>query len=54
VAPLELIRDFAPELTIRQLVEILGARADALDDLWDDWGRLRPMLLTEATAVTQP
>ena len=31
-----------------------AARADALDDLWDDWGRLRPMLLTEATAVTQP
>jgi hypothetical protein len=54
VAPLELIREFAPELTIRQLVEILGARADALDDLWDDWGRLRPMLMTEATAVTQP
>jgi hypothetical protein len=53
VAPLELIREFAPDLTIRQLVEILGARADALDDLWDDWGRLRPLLLTEATAVTQ-
>ena len=54
VAPLELIRESAPELTIRQLVEILGSRADALDDLWDDWGRLRPMLLTEATAVTHP
>jgi hypothetical protein len=53
-APLELIRESAPELTIRQLVEILGTRADALDDLWDDWGRLRPMLLTEVTAVTQP
>jgi hypothetical protein len=53
VAPLELILDSAPDLTIRQLVEILGARADALDDLWDDWGRLRPLLLTEATAVTQ-
>jgi hypothetical protein len=53
VAPLELIRAWAPELTIRQLVEILGPRADALDDLWDDWGRLRPLLLTEATAITQ-
>jgi hypothetical protein len=51
LSPLELVRDLAPELTIRELVEVLGRRADALDDLWDDWGRLRPLLLTEASAV---
>ena len=51
-APLELIRASAPELTIRQLVEILGPRADGFDDLWDDWGRVRPLLLTEASAAS--
>jgi hypothetical protein len=54
LSPLELVRDLAPELTIRELVEVLGRRADALDDLWDDWGRLRPLLLTEASAVLNP
>jgi hypothetical protein len=53
-SPLELVRESAPELTITQLIGVLGPRADALDDLWDDWGRLRPLLLTEASALMAP
>jgi len=26
-------------------VSLLGRRADALTDLWNDWGTVRPLLL---------
>jgi hypothetical protein len=32
-------------LTLSELVELLGHRADDLADLWNAWGRLRPLLL---------
>ncbi len=35
----------AAGLTLSELVEALGHRADELADLWNAWGRVRPLLL---------
>jgi hypothetical protein len=35
----------AAGLTLGELVTLLGRRADALTDLWNDWGSVRPVLL---------
>jgi hypothetical protein len=36
----------APALTLGEVVRILGRRAEQLADLWNDWPRVRPLLLT--------
>lgn len=36
----------APDLELHQVVACLGPRAAPLSELWDMWGRLRPLLLT--------
>jgi hypothetical protein len=51
VSPLECLSALAPDLTLAQLFELLGPRADSLGALWDDWGRLRPLLLSPADAL---
>jgi hypothetical protein len=38
----------APDLALEQLVALLGARATRLGELWDIWGRLRPLLIRAA------
>lgn len=35
----------AGSLTLGEVVALLDRRADALTDVWNDWGRLRPLLL---------
>lgn len=35
----------AGSLTLGEIVALLDRRADALTDVWNDWGRLRPLLL---------
>ena len=35
----------AEGLTLGELLSLLGRRADALIDLWNAWGRVRPLLL---------
>ena len=35
----------APELTLAQMVSLLGPRSGRLAELWDMWGRLRPLLM---------
>jgi hypothetical protein len=30
------------------MVEMLGRRADGLVELWNQWGRIRPLLLEDA------
>jgi hypothetical protein len=45
VAADEYIAGAAGGLTLGELVDLLGRRADALADLWNNWGRLRPLLL---------
>ena len=36
----------APGLTLGELVRVLGRRAEPLADLWNDWPRCRPLLLS--------
>lgn len=38
----------AGDLSLAELVALLGRRADALADLWNEWGRIRPLLLEGA------
>jgi hypothetical protein len=35
----------APDLSLGRLIEVLGPRASRLGELWDMWGRLRPLLV---------
>jgi hypothetical protein len=41
----EWLASAAPELALGRLIDILGPRASRLGELWDMWGRLRPLLL---------
>jgi hypothetical protein len=36
----------APDLDLQQVMACLGQRGARLSELWDMWGRLRPLLLT--------
>jgi hypothetical protein len=45
VAADEYLAEAAGGLTLGELVSMLGRRADALTDVWNDWARLRPLLL---------
>ena len=38
----------AGDLTLGEMVTMLGRRADALAELWNQWGTIRPLLLQEA------
>lgn len=38
----------AGDLTLGEMVSMLGRRADGLAELWNHWGRIRPLLLDEA------
>jgi hypothetical protein len=35
----------APDLALSQIVEMLGPASGRLSELWDIWGRLRPLLM---------
>jgi hypothetical protein len=48
VAADEYLADVAGNLTLAEMVEMLGRRADGLVDLWNQWGRIRPLLLEES------
>jgi hypothetical protein len=45
VAADEYLVEAAGGLSLGELIAMLGRRADALTDLWNDWGRVRPRLL---------
>jgi hypothetical protein len=45
VAADEYVAGAAGGLTLGELVTLLGRRADAMTDLWNDWGTVRPVLL---------
>jgi hypothetical protein len=46
VAADEYLAEIAAGLTLGELVSALGRRADDLTELWNDWGRVRPLLLS--------
>ena len=48
VAGDEHIAGAAGDLTLGELVSMLGRRADPLAEVWNNWGRIRPLLLDEA------
>jgi hypothetical protein len=54
VAAHEYLSERAPELTLAQLVDLLGTRAEPLAELWDRWGRARPALLAPASTPPEP
>ena len=48
VAADEHLAGAAGDLTLGELVAMLGRRADGLATLWNDWGHVRPLLLEDA------
>ena len=47
VAADEYLAGIAGDLTLAEMVAMLGRRADGLAEIWNDWGRIRPLLLDE-------
>lgn len=45
VAADEFLAARAPDLELSEMVAILGRRSERLSELWNRWGRIRPMLL---------
>ncbi len=41
----------APDLAVDHLVQALGRRATELEPLWDEWGQVRPTLLSDRHAL---
>jgi hypothetical protein len=48
VAADEYLAKSAGDLTLAEMVTMLGRRADGLAEVWNDWGRVRPLLLDES------
>ncbi len=44
----EYLAGVAGDLTLAEMVAMLGRRADGLAEVWNDWGTIRPLLLDEA------
>jgi hypothetical protein len=42
------VSEAAGELTLGEMIDMLGRRAEDLGDLWNAWGRVRPLLLEPA------
>jgi hypothetical protein len=42
------VAEAAGELTLGEMIDMLGRRAEDLGDLWNAWGRIRPLLLGPA------
>jgi hypothetical protein len=48
VAADEYLAGVAGDLTLGEMVTMLGRRADGLAEVWNQWGRIRPLLLDES------
>ena len=44
----EYLAGVAGDLTLAEMVTMLGRRADGLAEVWNTWGRIRPLLLDES------
>ncbi|MEO8570496.1 MAG: hypothetical protein ABI553_02250 [Chloroflexota bacterium] len=44
----EYLTSVAGDLTLAEMVTMLGRRADGLAEIWNQWGRIRPLLLDES------
>jgi hypothetical protein len=47
VAAAEHLSGAAGDLTLGELVSMLGRRADGLTEVWNQWGKIRPLLLED-------
>ena len=47
VAADEYLAGIAGDLTLAEMVAMLGRRADGLAEVWNHWGTIRPLLLDE-------
>jgi hypothetical protein len=47
VAADEYLAGVAGDLTLAEMVAMLGRRADSLAEVWNQWGRIRPLLLED-------
>jgi hypothetical protein len=47
VAADEYLAGIAGDLTLAEMVTMLGRRADGLAEVWNNWGHIRPLLLEE-------
>jgi hypothetical protein len=47
VAADEYLAGVAGDLTLAEMVAMLGRRADGLAEVWNQWGRIRPLLLED-------
>ena len=45
VAADEYVTAMAGDLTLGEMVALLRGRAEPLADLWNNWGKIRPLLL---------
>jgi len=43
----------APDLTLDHVVQALGRRSTQLESLWNDWGQVRPILLSDRRSLGQ-
>jgi hypothetical protein len=43
----EYLAGVAGDLTLAAMVTMLGRRADGLAEIWNNWGKVRPLLLDE-------
>ncbi|MFI5292361.1 MAG: hypothetical protein ACHQ02_05810, partial [Candidatus Limnocylindrales bacterium] len=48
VAADEFLASRAPDLELGEMIAVLGRRSEALSDLWNRWGRVRPLLVVVA------
>lgn len=51
IALLDHVRRTAPDLTLEQVMRAVGTRAADLGELWDEWGRVRPLLVAGAPSA---
>jgi hypothetical protein len=42
------VGEAAGELTLGEMIDLLGRRAEELSEVWNAWGRIRPLLLGPA------
>ena len=48
VAADEFLATRAPDLDLGEMVAVLGRRSERLSEVWNRWGRIRPLLLVAA------
>ncbi len=46
IAAIEFVQARATDLSLDAMAALLGPRAHGLSDLWDNWGRMRRLLLS--------